>query len=360
MILVPGPVELHPRVLKAMSEQVISHRSEKFSELLMEIVNDLSWAIGAESEAKIALLTGSGTLAVESMVYSLVNPGDSVLALEFGEFGKRLRESLESRGANVFTIKAPPGRTPEASEIETIAKKIKPKYIATVHVETSTGTMINNLKDISKLAEEFGAKLLLDAVSSLGLEELYMNKWSINAIASCSQKGLGAPPGLSLVALSEEAVKRVCETTGKPSYLDLCKSLRFLEKRETPFTPAVNLMYGLAEALKLLREEGIEERWRRTKRLSELLYNMTEDIGFSPLAEETNRAHAVVALVPPNGFSATEIVKALRKKEIYIASGMGDLKDKILRIGIMGYVNESHVEKLVKEMAEIVGRKKLE
>jgi aspartate aminotransferase-like enzyme len=355
MMLVPGPVELHPRVLKAMSEQVISHRSERFSALLSEITEGLNWAADGGEGSRVALLTGSGTLAVESMIYSIINPGDKVLSLEFGEFGRRMRESLEIRGAVVHTIKAAPGKTPTLDEIERTAEDFKPKYIATVHVETSTGAIMKNLEGISKIAESIGSHVLLDAVSSFGGEELRMEKWGIYAVASCSQKGLGAPPGLSFVILSRDAVKRTCETEKKPSYLDLCKSMKFLERRETPFTPAVNLMYGLAEALKLLREEGKERRWERIRRASELLYRKAESLGYTPLPPEESRAHTIVALYPPRGLDAAKVIEELRKRGIYVAAGMGELKGKILRIGIMGYVEEHHIEKLVGEL-ESIGR----
>ncbi|MEM0021558.1 MAG: alanine--glyoxylate aminotransferase family protein [Fervidicoccaceae archaeon] len=353
MILVPGPVELHERVLKAIAMQVVSHRSEKFSNLLTSILEDLKWSVGGNGEEKALLLTGSGTLGVEAMIYSLVNPGDRVLVLEFGEFGRRMRESLESRGARLETLKSPPGSAPSFAEVAEAAERFKPKYIATVHVETSTGAIISYLERLSRLSEEMGAQLLLDAVSSLGGEELRMSSWNIFAVASCSQKGLGGPPGLSIVALSSEASRIACRTSSKPSYLDLCKYLKFLEKRETPFTPAINLMYGLAEALRILREEGKEERWSRIQRASSLLYNEAGRLGYSPLPSEEVRAHTVAALVPPRGRSSIEIAENLKKRGIYVATGMGDLKEKILRVGVMGYITEEHVRKLIGEMERI-------
>jgi len=353
MLLVPGPVELHPRVLEAMSRQVVSHRSKEFSELLSEITDGLAMAVGGK-RGKAALLTGSGTLAVESMIYSIVSPGDRVLLLEFGEFGRRMRESLEARGAEVHLLRASLGRAPSASEVREAAEKLKPKYIATVHVETSTGAMVRDLEELSRAAEEAGSLILLDAVSSLGGEELRMDDWGIYAVASCSQKGLGGPPGLSFVVLSEEATQRVCETERKPSYLDLCRNLKFLDKMETPFTPAVNLMYGFAEALKLLREEGIDGRRERIWRASGLLYRKAGSLGFSPLPPEEHRAHTVAALFPPDGMAASEIIEALRRRGIHIASGMGELRGKILRVGIMGYVDEGIIEKLIFALEEVV------
>lgn len=353
MLLVPGPVELHPRVLRAMSDQVISHRSEKFSALLSEIVDGLNWSIEGGSKARVALLTGSGTLAVESMVYSIVEPGDKVIVLEFGEFGRRLRESLEARGAEVHVIRSPLGTSPSVADVEEAIAKVKPKYLATVHVETSTGAMVKDLEKLSRIAEDAGSPLLLDAVSSFGSEELRMEKWGIYAVASCSQKGLGAPPGLSFVVLSEEAAKRSCETGKKPSYLDLCKSLKFLEKKETPFTPAVNLMYGMAEALRILREEGIESRIERIRRISELFYSRASSSGYVPLPTKEHRAHAVAAIFPPEGLDATKVIEELKKKDIYVAGGMGELKGKIVRVGIMGYVEEKHVVRLAEELESI-------
>lgn len=353
-LLTPGPVELHPRVLAAMSRQVVSHRSNEFKSLFRDVVEKLK-EVYVSSEARIALLAGTGTTAVDAMVFSMVEPGDRVLLLSFGEFGKRLEETLKARGCTVDVIEKPLGDSVGFSDVAKILDgERKYKALFSVYNETSTGARLSELASIAKRAKEQGMYVCIDAVSALAGETLFMDEWELDAVASCSHKCIGGPPGVSFVALSRDAIARVCATKSKPIFLDLCRYLKFEEKCETPFTPALNPLYGLHEALKLLEEEGLQERWRRISQLSTTLYRRSEKLGFKPFPKAGVRSHAIVALTPPEGMRATHITTALEKQGLIIARGMGPLKDRIVRVGIMGYVGENDIELLLEALERVV------
>ncbi|MEM1619623.1 MAG: alanine--glyoxylate aminotransferase family protein [Fervidicoccaceae archaeon] len=353
-IFTPGPVELHERVLTALSKQVLSHRSAEFRKVLAEILEGVRRAALSEHAVPL-LLTGSGTLAVDSMVYSIVDPGDEVILLEFGEFGSRLRKTLETRGCHVTVLRARPGRAVEVEEVEEVLDtRSNYRALFTVHNETSTGAKLSDLREIAEEAKKRGLLVCIDAVSSLGGEPLYMDAWGIDAVATCSQKCLGGPPGLSFVLLSREAVRRARETKAKPPYLDLSKYIEFAEKFETPFTPAVNLLFAMREALTLLAEEGLQRRWARYANLASRLYTELGELGLEAFPERDFRANTIVALRPPPGLSASIVVDKLEEEGVIIARGMGELRDSMLRIGVMGYMTDEDVDTIVSAFGRVM------
>uniref|UniRef100_A0A7J3ZL99 Alanine--glyoxylate aminotransferase family protein n=1 Tax=Fervidicoccus fontis TaxID=683846 RepID=A0A7J3ZL99_9CREN len=353
-LLTPGPVELHPRVLAAMSRQVVSHRSSEFRSLFREVLEMLK-NVYVSNEARIALLAGTGTTAVDAMVFSMVEPGDRVLLLSFGEFGKRMEETLKARGCVVDVVEKALGDSVSFSDIAGMLDGGRDyKALFSVYNETSTGARLSDIVSIARRAKERGMYVCIDAVSALAGEALSMDEWGLDAVASCSHKCIGGPPGVSFVALSRDATARVCSTRGKPIFLDLCRYLKFEEKGETPFTPALNPLYGLHEALKLLEEEGLQERWRRIFKLSGRLYRGAEKLGFKPFPRAEVRSHTIAALVPPGGISAAEVIARLERCGFIVAGGMGPLKGKIMRVGVMGYVGESDIELLLNALEDVV------
>ncbi|RLE56116.1 MAG: hypothetical protein DRJ40_06875 [Thermoprotei archaeon] len=347
-LFTPGPVYLRREVLEAMSRQVISHRTQEFRSLLRKVVDDLKYVVQT-TEGEVAVLTGSGTLAVESMVYSLIEPGDRVLLLSFGFFGERLRESLIRRGAVVDVVEAPLGDIVEISDVENALERRHYKALFTVFTETSTGVTLRELKRIAELAKKYGLLVCVDAISAIGGEEFYMDRWCIDAVAGCSQKCIGAPPGVSFVALSPEAIKVAEKVRGKPIYMDLTRYIKYVHERsETPYTPAINVLYGLETALQILKEEGLEGRWRRFRYLTDLLYERVKTIEFTRFPRFEVRSSTVAVLKVPSDLSAKSIVKTLREEfGIVVARGLGILENSVIRVGVMGYIAEEDIEYLV-------------
>jgi len=355
LLLTPGPVRVHPRVLAAASKQMISHRSSEFRALFSEL-EDMLRRVHVSQRASVAILAGSGTTAVDAMVYSLVEPGDRVLLLSFGEFGERLRETLESRGALVDAVEAELGSAPSASEVARALENASYKALFTVYNETSTGARLTELASVAREAKKRGALVCVDAVSALAGEPLFMDEWGIDAVASCSHKNIGAPPGVAFVALSEEAASVACRTRGKPLSLDLCKYSESAKRSETPFTPAISTLYALREALDiLLSEEGLEARWARIARLSTRLYAEAERLGLRPFPKPRARANAVAALELPPGLKASGVSEALRKRGVIVATGMGSLKEKILRVGVMAYVGDGEISRFLEALSKALG-----
>ncbi len=348
----PGPVQLDSRVLNAVCKQVVSHRSSDFRNLMTSILELLKEVYKVSDDYTITLMTGSGTLAVEAMAYSLTRPHDKVLLLEHGEFGERLRSTLVSRGCIVRTLKSKPGEVVGLNELLREIERDSYKALFIVHTETSTGASFRMLREVAEKAHENNMLVCIDAVSSLAGEELRVEEWGLDAVASCSQKCIGAPPGLSFVALSEYAVKNLVDE-GVPLYLRLSRYVKYVvEKRETPFTPAVNLIYGLLEALKILvLEEGVENRIRRLKRISEKIYDKASEIGFKPLPKRDVRANTIVALKTPSKVKAEDLLRILREEYgVVLARGMGSLRSSVIRIGVMGYISDDDAELILESL----------
>ncbi|HKJ96391.1 MAG TPA: aminotransferase class V-fold PLP-dependent enzyme, partial [Thermoplasmataceae archaeon] len=218
MLLLPGPVDVPDEVLKA-SAYVQNHRSDEFRDIVRSSSDLLNRF--ADSSASV-ITTGSGTTAVESMLYSMTSRNEGVLAVTFGEFGGRLVESLNRHGCNVKVMEKSYSDTLEPGEIaDYISKNKEIKTVCLIHNETGNGTSIYNLREAAREAKNLGMKVLVDSVSGFGSLEEKANSWGIDAIASCSQKGLASVPGLGMVSISEEGLGYVLESADVPKYMDL-------------------------------------------------------------------------------------------------------------------------------------------
>ena len=345
-LLTPGPVLVSDTVLKEMTRQIISHRDQEFRRLLEDVTSKLM-RLFRISDGEVALLSGTGTTAVDAMIWSLVKPGDRVLALTYGEFGDRIVKSLSRVGAEVEVLAARPG---DIVWPETVVEKLDEKrynYIALVHNETSTGTAYKSqlLSTLAKAAYRRNVGLLIDTVSGLGGEDFAMYK-GVWAAASCSHKALAAPPGVSFVALSSEALDALLRKKDSrvPLVLDLRRYVDYMERRrETPYTPPISLVYALNKALDIILEKGIDENIRVHQKRAEILYNSLDGTPLKPVpVKKEIRSNTVVALWTM-GLNAELIRERLKEKGYLVASGMGRYKDKMIRIGVMGALNTSDI-----------------
>ena len=345
MLLIPGPVEV-PKSVKEASTLVINHRSDKFR----EIVKNLERLMNEHfSSTRVALLTGSGTLAVEAMVYSLVKRGEKVVTFPYGEFGNRLLDSLKRRGANVVSYGKPLGQGFTLEEIkEALDNNKDATVVALVHNETSAGIAFRNMEDIAHVVKSRGLKLLVDSVSGFAAYKLLVNEWKIDAVATGSQKALASVPGLGFVALSQEGVNELVKDE-VPAYLDVSLYLKFQDKFETPFTPAVGVFNATLRAAELMKMEGIENRWRRHEACARFVRNITNYLGFSLFGNESNFSNTVVAAEPP----IKDLRSKLKEFKIEISPGIGELKEKIVRFGLLGIVDDRAVGKLAKVLGTI-------
>lgn len=352
--MTPGPVDLHPRVRSAMSRQVVSHRSTEFHHLVESIIENARKIF--ETGGDIFILTSSGTLAVECALANILEPGEKILIPIYGVFGKRMSESAEQYGGKVVNINLEWDRALSPGELEEyLDKNDHVKIVSLVHNETSTGTMVKELSKIAQIVKNYGKLLVVDAVSSLGGVPIPVEKLGIDICITAAQKCLAGPPGISLVSVSEDAWKKILSKSSKtPSYIDLKKHRQFMEKFETPFTPAVNLIYGLDEALKIIIEKGIENWWKNHYECSELLYDQLESSQFISYSIRDYRSVTVAAASPPPNVSPKVLVEKMEEKGVTIAEGMDKLKDKIIRIACMGNINKKKIKYVVNILKEVV------
>ncbi len=340
LVLLPGPVMVHEDILLRSAKQVMNHRSEEFEEILSECIELAKYLF--QTDDNVAVITGSGTAGMEAAIYSLVEPDEPVVSVVNGKFGARFADIAERRGANVHKVKLEWGEAADPEAVEEALSDTGASVVTVVQSETST-TVLNPVKEIAEVCQDHDAYLVVDAVSSLGGVEFRMDEWGIDVCVTGSQKVLGCPPGLALVAVSDRALERMNEVEAGSYYLDLVKYFEYLEEdpMQTPYTPAVNAFYALHEALKKLKEEGLESRWERYKRLQEVVREGIRAMGLDLFVEDDSIASpTVTGVVYPEGVDDREFRgRILRDKyDVVVAGGQDHLAGKIFRIGHMGDV----------------------
>ena len=341
LIMLPGPTNVPDRVLRAMARPIIGHRGAEFHELYERIEENLKYVFQTQKE--VYLLTSSGTGAVECAVGNLVSPGDKVLVPVFGVFSERLSEKVLRHGGRLVKLAVEWGEAPTASQVEeALEREGDVKAVAIVYNETSTGITVRDLPKIAEAAKSHGAYTIVDAISILGGEQLPVDRWGIDLCVTGSQKCLACPPGLAFISVSDEAWREIERNPRRPYYFDLVSFRRFHERRETPFTPAVPLLFALDEALQMIREEGLEQRFRRHASCAEAFYAGLTALGMQIYPkQEAYRSNTVIAVELPEGVDDVKLRSLMKSRYgVQIAGGMGKLKGRIIRIGCMGIISE--------------------
>lgn len=341
-LMIPGPTPVPERVLLEMAKHPIGHRSTEFSKVLEGIYADLKLFFRTKND--VMVFTASGTGAMEAALSNLINPNDKVLSLVIGNFGQRWAKIAKNYGADVQTIEVEPGQAINPDDLRKVLAEDTNKEIKIVtmtHNETSTG-VTNDLKTLAAIVKEHGAISVVDGVTSLGAIQCEMDEWGVDVLISGSQKGFMIPPGLSFLAADEKAWK-VFEQCERPSfYFNWASNKKSLLENSTAFTPAVNLFMALKASLEMMKEEGIENIWARHKKIAKALRAGIRAIGLKLFVEDEKIAsYAVTAVLPPEGVSVPDIRKVLKNDyDIVVANGQNKLKDKIFRIGTLGFVSE--------------------
>ncbi|MBI2185097.1 MAG: alanine--glyoxylate aminotransferase family protein [Thaumarchaeota archaeon] len=341
--MTPGPTNVPERVMRAMLAPIVNHRCEEFSSLFRRIVDKSKTVF--ETNGDIVVLTASGTGGVEAAVRSVVRSNDSIVVPIFGEFGERLAETITLAGGKVIRVNAPYGSAPEPDAIEAAFEKAgKVKALCTVSNETSTGVRYKWLKEAGEIAAKHGSFFIVDAVTSLGGDEISVDRLGIDVCATASHKCLAAPPGLALLSVSERAKKYAVENPSSTMYFDLAKQFKFAEKAETPYTPSLPLFYALDEALSIILEETLPKRIQRHKTCAEAFYDAFEALDMDGFAQRDLRSNTVTAFKYSNGVDDHKFRKTLEEKfQVHIAGGFGEYKGKLFRVGCMGEVAAYHV-----------------
>ena len=343
-LMIPGPTPVPETVLKAMGRHPIGHRSGEFQAIVRRTTEQLKWLHQTSSD--VLVITGSGTAAMEAGIINTLSRGDRVLCGDNGKFGERWVKVARAYGLDVEVIKAEWGQPldPEAFRAALEADTAKTiKAVILTHSETSTG-VINDLESIARHVKAHGTALTLaDCVTSLGATNVPMDAWGLDVVASGAQKGYMLPPGLSFVAMSERAWKAYERSDLPKFYLDLGPYRKTAAKDSNPFTPAVNLYFGLEAALEMMQNEGLEAIFARHARHRAAAQAGMKAIGLPLFAAEGYGSPAITA-VAPEGIDAEQLRKKVKSRfDILLAGGQDHLKGQVFRIGHLGYVCDRDV-----------------
>ncbi len=339
ILLGPGPSLVHPRVLRAMAAPLLGHLDPAFV-AMMDEVKAMLRAVFATENALTIPISGTGSAGMEACVVNLVEPGDEVVVGVNGVFGGRLAEVAERAGAAVRRVEAPWGRVIRAEQIEAALRETKrPKLVALVHAETSTGAW-QPLEDAARLAHEHGALFLVDCVTSLGGAPVEVDAWGIDAAYSGTQKCLSCPPGLAPVTFGARALEalRRRKTKVQSWYLDLGLLAQYWgTERVYHHTAPITMNYALREALRLVLEEGLAARFARHRRNQAALVAGLEAMGLELVAEAGHRLPMLTTVAAPAGVDEARVRgRLLAEHGIEIGGGLGSMKGRVWRIGLMG------------------------
>jgi len=341
IILAPGPTPIPTEVLQAQGSPLVYHRGPGFGALMRDVTSWLT-ELYRTSSADVLLLTSSGTGGLESAIQNCFSPGDEVFVPLAGFFADRWRQLAEAYGLVVRTVEYEWGALVRPDDVAAALAEHPVKAVLLTQSETSTG-VIQPIEELARVANDAGALVIVDVVSSLGAVPFAFDDWGIDVAVGGSQKALSASPGIALVAISERAWNAAASATNPRFYFDWAIYRRFaaLPDPENPWTPAISVMQGLHAALELYFQDGIEAALRRHATLSRGVKEGAKALGLDLFGEGLEQNWTVTAIRAPEGLDADAIANRIRADHgVVLAPGQGPLKGKVFRIGHFGYFSE--------------------
>lgn len=350
LLLGPGPSNAHPTVLEALARPPLGHLDPLYVDLMGEVQELLRYAWQTDNRLTIPM-SGTGSAAMEATLANTIEPGERVLVAVKGYFGLRLADMAGRYRAEVVTIEKPWGEAFSLEELEQALITHRPRILAIVHAETSTG-ICQPIDGIGDLCRKHDCLLLLDTVTSLGAVPIYLDEWKVDLAYSCSQKGLSCPPGLGPFSMGPRAEAKMLARQGKvPNwYLDVSLLNRYWgSDRVYHHTAPVNMNFGLREALRLLAEEGLEAAWARHRSNAERLWSGLERLGLQLHAPLHLRLPTLTTVRIPDGVDGKAFsLHLLNRHGIEVGGGLGALAGQVWRIGLMGYNSQpENVDRLL-------------
>jgi alanine-glyoxylate transaminase / serine-glyoxylate transaminase / serine-pyruvate transaminase len=344
LLMGPGPSNVHPRVYLAMGKPMLGHLDPDFIRIMHQVQDLLRQAFATGNSLTIPI-SGTGTAGMEAAFVNVVEPGDKVLICVNGFFGERMVEIAGRCGAEIKMLSGPWGKPFEPAEVEKEVRGFRPKVLALVHAETSTG-VLQPLEDFPALMKKFPETLLLvDTVTSLGGHPVKVDEWGIDVCYSGTQKCLSCPPGLAPITFSPKAVERIKNRTRKVQsfYLDMDTLGKYWGTEITyHHTAPVSMNYALLEALRIVHEEGLDRRFERHRRNHLGLVAGVEAMGLKMFVDPPHRLWSLNTIAIPEGIDDARVRKSLLEEyDLEIGGGLGPLKGKIWRVGLMGYNSDA-------------------
>lgn len=339
LLLGPGPSDAHPRVLKAMATPLLGHLDPQFLDIMNETQDMLRLVFQTRNLVTFPV-SATGMAGMETCIVNLVEPGERVVVCRAGFFGGRMVEVAARAGAELTVLDRPWGEAFDLNQIRETLQRVRPKVLAIVHAETSTG-VCQPVDELGKLCREFDTLLLLDTVTSLGCIPVALDAWGVDAAFSCSQKGLSCPPGLAPVSLSDRAYEVVTKRKRKVQswYLDTSLLEHYWDsERLYHHTAPISMVYALREGLRLVLEEGLEARCTRHRRNYQALRAGLTALSLQYVADEKHQLPQLNVVRIPSGVEDLPVRKRLLSEfSIEVGGGLGEFKGKAWRIGLMGY-----------------------
>ncbi|UCC90578.1 MAG: alanine--glyoxylate aminotransferase family protein [Dehalococcoidia bacterium] len=343
---IPGPTPCPSEALQAMARQMINHRGGEFGQILNKVTANLKQLF--QTKGDVFLLTSSGTGGLEAAIVNTLSPGDKVLSVSIGVFGERFATIAQEFGAEVIPLSFEWG---QAADVDAVRQALKAepkiKAVLVTHNETSTG-VTNDLASISSIVKEFDKLLLVDAISSLGSINLPVDDWHCDVTVTGSQKGWMAPPGLAMVSVSQEAWQAHAKAKMPRFYWDFAQAKSYLEKGQTPWTPAISTVFALSVSLEMMLKEGLPNIIARHARVGKAARAGVKSLGLPLFADENYASNTVTAAASSNGLDTKKMLKILREEyQIVLGGGQQRLDGKIFRIGHLGWVTEGDIETVI-------------
>jgi aspartate aminotransferase-like enzyme len=333
-----------------MAKQMINHRGGEFGKILNSVTERLNQVF--QTRGDIFLLTSSGTGGMEAAIVNTLSPGDKVLAVSNGFFGERFGDIAEQYGAQVNRLNFEWGKPVDPDAVDRALKTDgNIKAVLVTHNETSTG-VTNDLGKISAVVNNFDKLLLVDAISSLGCIDLPVDDWHCDIVVTASQKGWMVPPGLAMVSVSAKAWQANAQAKMPRYYWDFAKAKEYLQKGQTPWTPAISVFYALHVTLDMMLSEGLPNIFARHARVAQLARNEVKSLGLSIFPEDDYASNTVTAVNASDKIDVPKLVQLLRDEHnVVIAGGQGSLSGKIFRIGHLGLVEENDIRLVLQALA---------
>lgn len=348
--MLPGPTDIPAEAYEAMTQLLINHRGEKFREFHASLIEKLKKVVGTNQD--VFLLTCSGTGGIEAAVSNTIDRGDRVLAFVGGQFAERMAEAAKYYSENVIVVEIPWRRAPTVEDVKNnIQENGEVDVVLLVHNETSTGALAPNIDEIARECRKAGALLVVDAVTSLGGVPLNFDNSGIDVLVAGTQKCLAGPPGLALLAVSQRAWEKIESLKRRPAYFDLVVHREFMSRRETPFTPAINLFYALNTSLDKILEVGVEAWIDRHRKGAQAFYRSLSELELEIYPLPQFRSPTLIAVCLPSGIRDVDVARKMAEEHgVHVGVGVSREKNRMIRIGSMGQVTVERTKTTLKAL----------